>query len=136
MATSSGENITFYTVDSYFKLFKHKTKKDIKEYINKSDLCLIKLPTIIGCFVCHYAKKAKKRYVVEMVGDPFYSLKYRGDLVSKLIAPLIRIINRHYIKNADVVVYVSKNYLQDRYPTKGLSLSLSDVNLIKGIGLE
>ncbi len=131
MSVSSGKNVNFTTINSYFSLLNPKFKNELKEMINNSDLCLIKLPTIIGCFACHYVKKMKKRYVIEMVGDPYYSLKYRGDLISKIMAPIIKSINKYYIKRAAAVIYVSKKYLQDRYPTKGKSFTLSDVSLIK-----
>lgn len=125
LSLSSGDNIDIFTINSYFELIKHNKK--IKEMITTSDINIIKMPTIIGCYVCHFLKKLKIKYMVEMVGDPYDSLKYKGGIFPKIIAPIIRNFNKYYIKRANFVSYVSKNYLQKKYPTKGNSVSFSDV---------
>mgnify|MGYP003300034738 CR=1 FL=1 len=131
LSISSGENIEIITIKSYKELLNKATRKEIIKIINKTQIHIVKMPTIIGIFVCHLLKKYKKNYIIEMVGDPYDSLKYKGGIIPKLIAPIIKILNKYYIKNAKIVSYVSNEYLQKKYPTKGQKFAISDVLIAK-----
>ncbi|MGR5915177.1 glycosyltransferase family 4 protein [Bacillus pacificus] len=71
-----------------------------------------------------------KPYFVEVVGcpwDAFLNLGIKG----KLIAPYMKIATRNRVKEAPFAVYVTKEFLQKRYPTKGENINCSNVALIE-----
>lgn len=127
LSIASDENITFLTCHSYKDVWKER--KQIEKIIKQSDLIHIKLPTIIGLLAMHYAIKYKTEHVVQMVGCPFDSLWNYGNLKGKILAPILYLANRHYLKRAKNVIYVTNEFLQKRYPTEGKSISCSDVNI-------
>lgn len=68
-------------------------------------------------------------YLAEAVGCPFRSLRHHS-LKGKLLAPSSALQMRYCMWHAAYAVYVTKYFLQRRYPTKGISVSLSDVELL------
>lgn len=126
LALASGENITFITASSYKEIIK---SKNIKKVVKESDLCYSKLPSIIGLLSCKYINRYKKNQIVEVVGCPWDAMKNCGKITGKLLAPLLYIANKIYIKKAKNVIYVTNEFLQKRYPTKGKFIACSDVNI-------
>lgn len=127
LALASDKNIEFIMFDSYKEAYKNR--KLIKNIIKESDLINVKMPSNIGIIAMHYLLKQKKKYVVQMVGCVYDSLMNYGTMFAKLIAPLMYLINRHYIKKSENVIYVTEKFLQKRYPTKGKQIGCSDVSL-------
>ena len=66
--------------------------------------------------------------MVEFVACPWDAL-WNYNWKGKLLAPYAFIKNRHVIKNSDYVVYVTNKFLQNRYPTHGRSVNLSNVEI-------
>ena len=130
LAISSGKNIFFILVNSYKEILTFKYIKILKDEIRKSDLIIVKQPSMIGNLTCHFAKKMKKKYIVDMVGCPWDALTNKN-LLGKIIAPFIFLITRKNVKDAQGVIYVSEFFLQKRYPTNGKSIGCSDVQLDK-----
>lgn len=103
--------------------------KLIKNEVKKNDYVVIKMPSFIGIFAIYYAKKFNKKYIIEMVGCPLDTF-WNHSLKGKFISPILYFVNKVIIKNAEFVSYVSENFLQKRYPTRGYSIAISDVILI------
>lgn len=127
LAKANGENINFLTFTGYQQLFKRR--KQIEKIVKESDFSFVKMPTNVGIIACQYLNKYKKKYVIEMVGSPFGALWNYGTLKAKIVAPIMALINKYYIKKAKNVIYVTKEYLQKVYPTTGKSISCSDVKI-------
>ena len=102
----------------------------IKNEVNKSDFCIIRLPSFIGVIALHYVMKENKKFLIELVGCPFDSLWNYGNLQGKMIAPIMYLITRYYVSKAQNVIYVSNEFLQHRYPNKQCNIGCSDVNLL------
>ena len=128
LAISSGKNLSFILLNSYKDILNFKYIKLLKNEISKSDLVIIKQPSIIGDLTCHIAKKMKKKYLVDMVGCPWDALTNKN-LVGKMIAPFMYLVTRKNVKDAEGTIYVSESFLQKRYPTNGKSIGCSDVQL-------
>ena len=79
-------------------------------------------------FAVKYAKKYKKPYMVEVVGCPWDAM-INHSLIGKFLAPYEFLSLRHAVKQAPFVTYVTDKFLQGRYPTKGKSAGVSDVQL-------
>jgi glycosyltransferase involved in cell wall biosynthesis len=65
---------------------------------------------------------------VEAVGCPWDGL-WNHSILGKLVAPYGYWAMKKYIKSAPFVLYVTNQFLQERYPTKGISAGISDVVL-------
>lgn len=104
-------------------------RRIIRESVAQSDLVIIRMPSIIGIFAYREAKKQRKSFMVEMVACPFDSLWNYGKFIHKIAAVLLYIVNRHIVSNSPYVLYVTSDFLQKRYPTKGRSIGCSDVSI-------
>lgn len=137
---SSNKNVKF---DLFFDIQGgidyYKKRKDIitklKPYILNSDYIVLRLPSNIGVLAADLCKKHNKKYFVEVVGCAFDSMWYFGNLQGKILAPYTAYINKKAIKKADAVVYVTKEYLQDRYPSTSPQINASNV-VIEGFSDE
>lgn len=122
------ENISFVTFSSIKDILKRKTRKKIEDEINQSECLIVRLPSFIGLMSLKYIKKLNKPYLIEMVGCPWDAL-WNHSRVGKFVAPIMYLLCKNVIKEAPYVVYVTNEFLQNRYPTKGKSISCSNVIL-------
>ena len=76
------------------------------------DCALFRLPSIPASMVLHFYKKRDKKYALEVVADP------EDAYVSNIFAKLLfsKILKRECLR-ANGVSYVTKYYLQDKYPS-------------------
>lgn len=100
----------------------------IKNAIKSHDLIIIRLPSSSGYIAAEYAESFNKPYVVEVVGCPRDSLWNLSSLGKLLAYPNFLLMKRS-VKRAPYVVYVTQFFLQNRYPSDGVSISCSDVYL-------
>jgi glycosyltransferase involved in cell wall biosynthesis len=124
------ENISFITFNNIKDILKRKVRKQIEEEIKQSEYLIVRLPSFIGLISLMYIKKLNKPYLVEMVGCPFDAL-WNHSISGKILAPIMYMLCKKEIKEAPYVVYVTNEFLQNRYPTKGKSISCSNVMLPK-----
>ena len=75
-----------------------------------------------------YAKKYRKPFLIEVVGCAWDAM-WNHSLIGKAIAPFAFLSLRRVVKDAPFVSYVTEQFLQSRYPTKGRSVGVSDVEL-------
>ncbi|MEH7019911.1 glycosyltransferase [Priestia megaterium] len=100
----------------------------LKQNIKKADILFIRLPSFIGNIAIKLAKQLSKPYIVEMVGCPWDSL-WNHSIKGKIIAPYMWHTTRQNLKNAKYAVYVTNEFLQNRYPTNGEFVNCSNVEL-------
>lgn len=100
----------------------------IEKEIIKSDLVISRVPSFISNSAIYYARKYNKPYIIEVVGCAWDSLRTHS-LKGKIVAPYIFYTTQDLIKKAPYVIYVTKNFLQNRYPTNGKHINCSDVDL-------
>lgn len=116
------------TLKSKF-LYEKENERKIKEAVMNSDLCICHLPNNFSYQTIKYAKKFGKPYINVVVGCPWDSL-WNYDWRGKLMAPFEWFQLRQAQAKATHSIYVTKNFLQKRYPTKGKQLGASDVDII------
>lgn len=136
--TSGLPNVSFSLTknyDSIINLFTNnvKLRAELKILINDSDIVLTRLPSILGFIAISEATKLNKPIWVEQVGNSKETFDTHGSLSGKLSAKLFESINKHLIKKASFVSYVTDTKLQKDYPIskKILSVSLSNVIIDK-----
>lgn len=124
------ENVNFITLDNLRSLLNFKIRNKIKNEIINSDYIVIRLPSILGLYAAIVAKKNKKNYLVEVVGCAWDAIANKG-IAHKPVALVIMFLMKKIIVNSKYVVYVTEKFLQERYPTRGMSIACSNVTLIE-----
>lgn len=121
---SNGIGVTFETINEY------KTQKSLirnhKEIINKltisikkSEGVLIRLPSVLGFIAANICMKLNKPYMVEVVGAAFDAYWYHGSIFGKFLSLPMEMLQKQAVKNASTAIYVTKNYLSNKYQCKG-----------------
>jgi len=107
----------------------------IADLLRNHDRLIVRLPSELGLLTAAIARKMGRGYAVELVGCPWDSLWYYGSVAAKFYAPLQAMQCRIAVRKADVVTYVTENYLQRRYPTaaSAIATSFSDVAILSTI---
>ncbi|MCR2047483.1 glycosyltransferase family 4 protein [Acetatifactor muris] len=107
----------------------HRATKMMEVEFKECDLIFIRGGTIADIGVA-LAKKYNKPYFCECAGIAFEGLWYYS-LLGKLIAPFSELHTKKMVRKAAYVAYVTDEYLQKRYPTKGVAANISDVVIEK-----
>jgi glycosyltransferase involved in cell wall biosynthesis len=130
---SSGENIKFRPVSNINSLKGMFNRKKAREIITNTlqscDALIARLPSEIGLLSINVAKELKLPYAIEMVADPFDALWYHEKFIGKLYAPIMSYRVKRTVKDCRFVLYVTREYLQMKYPTNGYNVSCSNVEI-------
>lgn len=132
---ASGPNIEFLNeIDVFtpvsFIVDYWKIKTIVYKYVDESEYVIIRLDSFLGLIAAKRCREVGKKYLIEVVGcirDSFWNKSLYGKVVAY---PLMKIMQKE-IKDAPFVVYVTKRFLQSRYPTEGCSTNISNVYLPK-----
>ncbi|MEZ8698462.1 glycosyltransferase family 4 protein [Vibrio lentus] len=130
---SSSESIVFKCVKSIKpidRLLTSKIDSFLESIIIDCDFVICRLPSFLGIRAFYMAKKLNKKTVIELVGCPYDALKFHGSIVGKILAPIERLKLRKVIKRSDDIIYVTNEFLQQRYPTSGNTIGISNVELM------
>lgn len=132
LTVASTDNVDFIPVPN-FKSLKNcykvlEAKNIIEREIINADAVIARLPSSIGNIVIEIAKKNNKPYLIEVVACPWDAL-WNHSLKGKMIAPFSYYKMKNIIKQSRFTLYVTENFLQKRYPTKGKSVNCSNVAL-------
>ncbi|WP_026894269.1 glycosyltransferase family 4 protein [Clostridiisalibacter paucivorans] len=101
-----------------------------KKIVNDVDVIIARIPGTYSSKIIRYAKQKNKPYLVEMVGCPWDSL-WNHSFKGKLVAPFMMRSTKKILQQAPYVIYVTNQFLQKRYPTKGKQTNCSNVTLPK-----
>lgn len=108
--------------------FSKRIRKIIREDIQEADVVLVRLDSFLGLIAIRECKKMKKPYLVEVVGCAWDSFWNHG-VDGKLLAPWLYLMMKRAVKGAPFAIYVTKEFLQKRYPTDGISTNISNVSI-------
>lgn len=107
---------------------RRKNVRIIEQEVRKADACVVHVPSFIGDSVACVAKRLGKPYFTVVVGcawDGYWNYNWVG----KLMAPFRYASLRNVQRNAPYSIYVTQEFLQHRYPTKGKAIGCSNVNI-------
>jgi len=107
---------------------RYEAKKILKKEMQNCDYLIIRLPSHVGNLAIQMARKMNKPYLVEVVACPWDAF-WNHSLKGKLVAPFMYFATKKRVKNAPYSIYVTNEFLQKRYPTKGKSVNCSNVAL-------
>lgn len=116
----------FMSTKTYYK--KLEAVRIIEQEVKAADCVIARVPSSIGSIAVKFAKKYNKPYLLEVVGCAWDAL-WNHSLQGKIIAPFKHYATKRIVKDAKYVVYVTNEFLQKKYPTRGKSVNCSDVVL-------
>ncbi|MDO9551556.1 glycosyltransferase family 4 protein [Rhodonellum sp.] len=126
------ENFSFIEIPNFLSILKLSYKRNaikiIKDGVDNHDIIVARLPSAAGAIAVAYAKSINKPILIELVAcvyDALWNYDWRGKLLANYKLKKYQAI----LKDASHVIYVTTEFLQKRYPTKGKSIGCSDVVL-------
>lgn len=134
MSLASTERVTFKevpnfkSIKSYIK--KGKAAKIIEGEVKSADYVISRMPSDVGSIAIKLAKKHNKPYLIEVVTCPWDAL-WNHSMLGKALAPKYYFDLKKVVKEAPYVIYVTKEFLQKRYPTNGKNVNCSNVALVE-----
>lgn len=133
MGLSEYEDVSFNPIKSYSgpRDLVSKFPKiiaEIESALDEVDCVIIRLPSIIGWIAVSLAKKKKKPVLIEVVGCPWDAYRFHS-AAGKVLAPIGYLATRKALRSADFALYVTQDFLQKRYPCRGVSAGVSDVDI-------
>ena len=117
----------FKSLKTYFNS-KKKAEIIVEQQIKQSDIVVLRSQSSIAQLSLPYIHKYKKPYIIESVGCSWDSYWNHG-LLGKIVAPYMYLKTKNAIAEAKYVYYVTTEFLQKRYPTKGKTICCSNVVL-------
>ncbi|MFX3635795.1 MAG: glycosyltransferase [Candidatus Pristimantibacillus sp.] len=121
---SSGPNVDFLVLPSLSNPVNKLTKRGyieqtLRESIGKADAVIARLPSEIGAEAIRVARSLGKPYAIEVVACAWDGLWNYGNLQGRLYAPFALMQTRVIAKSAPYALYVTEQFLQNRYPCAG-----------------
>lgn len=120
--------ITVKPVSNGSLMISKKALKMMEDEIKNADGLIVKLHSKIAEHAIKYARKYNVPYLVEVVGCP-WDAYWNHSLKGKLVAPIMTLSTKREVKRAPYAVYVTKEFLEKRYPCDGEWIDCSDVEL-------
>jgi glycosyltransferase involved in cell wall biosynthesis len=127
---ASGPGIEMACVEQLSPLslmFGRAIRRHVRNVMAGIDCAIVRLPSTIGEIACREAIRARKPWMVEVVGCPWDALWNHGSIAGKLLATNGFFQTQRWVSRAPFALYVSQRFLQDRYPCSGTSVACSDV---------
>ena len=136
MSRSDGQNVeikTFSNINSPLALLEHRkhVASAIISEVNNSDGVIIRAMSEIGWIAFKEARRLGLPVAHELSGCPWDNTWNHGSLVGKLYAPVRYLRARKVAREADGVIYVTRDFLPNRYPAAGFTAIASNVRLEK-----
>lgn len=133
MDLSSGDQVSFVFVPNLAdprSLVRHlpEVLDTLTQQIKKAD-AVIARTSLLGQLAAFLARKIGTPCAVEVVGDAWDAYWNYGGIAGKLYAPVAWWTMRHCLGKADFAIYVTNEYLQRRYPCRGLFGNASNVEI-------
>lgn len=106
----------------------NKLKEEVKKAVLSHDIVVTRLSSTLGSMAVKYSLKYNKPLLGEIVGCTWDGL-WNYSLKGKILAPYYFYKQRKAVRQLPYAIYVTSEFLQKRYPTKGKSVNCSNVVL-------
>jgi len=131
---SSDPRVSFVPVPSLsgpLLQFKNRgaAAKVLESEISRADAVVARLPSEIGDRAARTAARLGKPWAVEVVTCTWDALWNYGTWEGKVYAPVSWWKTRRVVRRAPFAFYVTERFLQGRYPSRGRTVGVSDVEL-------
>lgn len=133
-ALSSHSGVTFELIPNLGRrelVFSTSRLRDgIRFNVEPCDAAIVRLPSELGLLAAAECRKASKPYAVELVGCAWDAMRNHGSWSAWFYAPVFYLRVRWALRSAPLVLYVTTGWLQQRYPTDGMTYAASDVEMV------
>ena len=129
----SKENVHFVKIEKVNSLAhmfgaRRKNRTAIAQALDHVDACICHIPSDGGFEVARQARRRGIPTLMVVIGCPWDAL-WNYNWKGKFIAPFRWWTMRRTLRHATHAIYVTRRFLQHRYPTSGRSIGCSDVDL-------
>ncbi len=100
----------------------------IEAAVRQADVVVARIPSLTSRLAVRWARRLGKPYITECVGCNWDALWYY-DWKGRASAPWYFLMQRQVVRNSPYVIYVTEEFLQRRYPTRGRQVAISNVQL-------
>lgn len=134
MCRSDGPGVSFALVSGAnaagsLVLQRAKCVAALRQAVSQADAVICRLPSELGLLGAQLARSLGKPCAIEVAGCPWDGLVHHGSWQGKLYAPLAVWRMRQAVARASHVIYVTDGFLQRRYPARGRSAAVSNVDI-------
>lgn len=131
---SSGPDVDFAllpNINSLTGLYKNLRAVNgrMKQLVAEADGVIIRAVSDLGWLAFRHALAMRKPVAMEMAACAWDSTWNHGNPYGKLYAPVRYLRDKTIARHADCVLYVSQNFLQSRYPARGVTACASNVRI-------
>ena len=116
----------YIEIGSLYKTMLHGYNNKIRRAAEKCDIIVGRCNGIVAYRAADVAKRLKKPFYAEIMSCAWDAYWNHG-IVGKLVAPYMFLKMKSVVKNADYALYVTSEFLQNRYPCKNPSVGISNV---------
>lgn len=115
---------------SFRLYFRHRKAVNalIEQAVLAHDIIMARLPCATGSIAVKYSQKHHKPLMTEVVACNWDSFWYYS-LKGKLVAPYFFLKQKRIMRKIPYAIYVTKRFLQGRYPSPGKQINCSNVEL-------
>ncbi|HCF70885.1 MAG TPA: glycosyl transferase family 1 [Syntrophomonas sp.] len=129
---ASGPNVSFVAIQDIRILTKMLYRRAQVARILKNELTCVsaliaRLPSEIGTLAIQLAERLGKPWAVEITGCAWDVLWHYGRITGKFYAPFDLLRTKILVRRAPFALYVTKEFLQGRYPCRGRTANCSNV---------
>ncbi|MDK9684920.1 glycosyltransferase [Pseudoalteromonas shioyasakiensis] len=110
-------------------VLRSKYKKKLREILKHFDALVIRVPSEIGFLASEIALELKIPYVCEVVACPSDAMDGFNSIKSRLYKKIIVQSMKKTVLFSSGALYVTRYFLQERYPTKGFTCIASNVEI-------
>jgi len=133
MNMSSGSRVSFVFVPNLTRSMlgvRHvsEVRRILKQQIESADAVIVRT-SLLGTWAAALARKQRRPCAVEVVGDAWDAYWHYGSVTGKLYAPVAWWIMRRCLRQASFAIYVTREFLQRRYPCPGVCAYASNAEL-------
>ncbi len=106
----------------------HLRKSPMKKAVAEADIVIVRCSSFIGCFAADIAKHLHKPVLAEAMSCAWESYWNHG-IAGKLLAPYMEWQMKSVFAEADYALYVTQDFLQQRYPCMNSTVGVSNVRI-------
>src|SRR5690606_5399924 len=141
LVDSSCDNVTFELrdelksgIDRFTK--KKLIKKQLTKTLSKVEFAIIRVPSVLGYIAQEICIENNIKYTLEVVACSWDAYWNYGNISGKLMAPLEFYKLKSTVAKAKACIYVTKLFLQRRYPASCEFEAISNVNIDSAISKQ
>jgi glycosyltransferase involved in cell wall biosynthesis len=101
----------------------------IRTEVSHAGAVIARLPSQLGSLAAREANRQRKPLAIEVVASAWHSYRHSGKATGWIYAPVADRQTRDGVRRAPFVLYVTRDYLQKRYPSGGVTVGVSNADI-------